>query len=762
NGCATIIDMSNGEPTIMAGDDYDIPSATPFVLAADASDPNGDPLTYCWEQYDNEAGENMPPLATNTQGPMFRSFDPTSSPDRYFPRLNDLVNNVDPTWETLPETNRDMDFRVTVRDFDGTYGCTIEDNITLSVDASAGPFLVTEPNTNVTWFESSQATVTWDVAGTNSAPISCSDVDILLSYDGGFTYPVVLQGSTANDGSENITVPNGTSTTARVMVRCSDNVFFDISNVNFEIDGASAPDFTITYNDGAVQACEGTNGSLDFVVNTASIAGFNDPITLAAISSPVGVNVGFSENPVNPGDAVTITVSNFSSLAAGNYVVTVEGSSTSGDKTVDLPFVLIDAADAPNLTFPIDGATDVDIFPSLNWDLSANADNYFIEVSDVISFSNIVASGNSTETRFGVTTALQAETVYYWRVTASNAECGSGSTSAVFSFETQPCYYYTFSGNVPINAGAPDDYTSTLAIPNGGNVVDLDVMNLDITHTWVGDLQVQLESPQGTTRTLFTYGCGSADDVLLSFDDESSTALGCPRNTGAKVIPEQSLDAFDGQPFGGTWTLLIRDNENQDGGSLNEWNLKICTNNFVGVPVEWVSFTATAKQRQAELLWQTANEENNAGFDIERRAEHETDFRSIGWVDATSLARDINNYSYYDNDLKPGTTYYYRLRQVDYDGDFDYSEIRSVKIEGQEPQWEFFPNPTYDQVQLSLWNVAEGATITIVNTQGQQVQQISGLSTGTQVLDLSTQPDGVYWIQLKTGPWTYTERIVKL
>ena len=120
NSCATIIDMSNGEPTIVLGQDYDIPGGTPFVLTGNATDPDGDPLTYCWEQYDNEVGQNMPPLATNTQGPMFRSFDPTSNPMRYFPRLSDLVNNVDPTWETLPETNRDMDFRVTVRDFDGT------------------------------------------------------------------------------------------------------------------------------------------------------------------------------------------------------------------------------------------------------------------------------------------------------------------------------------------------------------------------------------------------------------------------------------------------------------------------------------------------------------------------------------------------------------------------------------------------------------------------------------------------------------------
>ena len=119
------------------------------------------------------------------------------------------------------------------------------------------------------------------------------------------------------------------------------------------------------------------------------------------------------------------------------------------------------------------------------------------------------------------------------------------------------------------------------------------------------------------------------------------------------------------------------------------------------------------------------------------------------------------SYNYVDERPGQGVTYY-RLRQVDYDGDFAYSEIRSVKVEGKEPQWDFYPNPTSDQVQLSLWNLEEDATLTVVNTQGQLVQQLTGIQAGTQLIDLSNQPSGVYWVQLKAGPWTYTERIVKL
>lgn len=760
--CSSSIDSSNGEPTIpTAGDDYDIPGGTPFVLTGNATDPDGDPLTYCWEQYDNEVGESMPPLATNTQGPMFRSFDPASSPQRYFPRLTDIVNNVDPTWETLPETNRDMDFRVTVRDFDGTYGCTTEDEITLSVDASAGPFLVTSPNTNVTWFEGSQATVTWDVAGTTAAPISCSNVDILLSTDGGFNYTALSSG-TPNDGSQTVTVPGGTSTTARVMVRCSDNVFFDISNVNFTIDAAAMPDYTFSYGGGTESACEGSNGSFVFLVNSASIGGYSDPLTLSATSTPLGVSVAFSANPINPGTDVLVTVSNFGSLSAGNYTVTVQSSSTGGNKTVDLPFTLTNAPAAPSLAAPANMATDVDLFPVFDWNSVAIATSYTLEVADDVNFNNVILTENTGNTEFTMTSPLNGETTYYWRVTSGNAECGNVNTSSVRSFDTQACYYYSSTGTVAISSGAPADYTSDINIPHSGDIDDIDLVNLDITHTWAGDLQVQLESPAGTIRTMFSYECGNVDDVLLTFDDEASNALSCPLNTGDKVQPSQTLDGFDNETMAGNWVLRLRDNANQDGGQLNGWNLKVCTSNFSILPVEWLSFAAQEKDRTVELQWQTTAEENNLGFDIERRADYETDFQAIGWVDATVAARNINDYYFLDQQVKSGVTYYYRLRQLDYSGSYSYSEIKSVKISGEEPQWQLYPNPAKDQLHLRLWNIATSAEITVFNSQGQLVFRQGELEAGEQFLDLSTWHNGIYWIQLKAGPTVRTERVLKL
>jgi subtilisin-like proprotein convertase family protein len=762
NNCATIIDMSNSAPNVTAVQDYDIPGGTPFVLTGNATDPDGDPISYCWEQYDNEVGEDMPPLPTNTQGPMFRSFDPVAEPERYFPRLSDLVNNVDPEWETLPETDRDMDFRLTVRDFDGNYGCTTEDQIKLSVDADSGPFLVTNPNTNISWSENNTATVEWDVAGTNTAPISCSNVDILLSYDGGLTYPVTLVSNTPNDGSHSVNVPAGTSTTARVLVRCTDNVFFDISNTNFTITNSVVPNYTFSYEGGTLSACASASASLDFIVSTTSIGGYNDPITLSATSVPVGVNVSFSANPINPGDNVTVTVSDFSSLSTGNYTVEIESNSTAGNLSTSLPFQLTAAPAAPGLVEPADGFDGASIFTYFNWNTVASADSYILEIAEDMFFSNIVFSTTTSETDLVLSENLDGDISYYWRVISSSDECGLGSSSTVRSFITEPCFLYENNESLAISSGAAADYSSVLNIPDGGTVQDLDLLNLDITHTRSGDLEVSLEAPNGTIRNLFSYICGNNDDVFLSFDDGTANNISCPLNTGEKVKPNQTFSSFNNLEMNGDWALNIRDNVSQEGGTLNGWSIKVCTKNFSPLPVTWLSFAAKAQSKAIALQWTTTHEEDNAGFDLERRSEHETDFRPISWIPATDNPTVTNHYAHLDEEVQQGLTYYYRLRQIDYSGKASYSEIRSAAIATSTPQWSFFPNPTAGDLQLRCWNTTQTVTLKLIDVQGKTLQEWTINSGDVTSLDLTNYPAGVYWLKASTQNWEAVERVIKI
>ena len=235
NGCAVITATGNNAPTVTvpAGGFY-IPKSTPFSLTGSASDPDGDPLTYLWEEFD--LGPAGSPGSPSGNAPIFRSWIPTTSPTRYFPRLQNLLNNTTVIGELLPTYARVLTFRLSARDNKVGGGGVDYAQVQFNVDGNSGPFLVTSPNTNVNWAGNSMQTVTWNVTNTNAAPVNCANVNILLSIDGGQTFSTILAANTANDGTESVTIPNTPSTTSRIKVEAVGNIFFDLSNVNFTIE----------------------------------------------------------------------------------------------------------------------------------------------------------------------------------------------------------------------------------------------------------------------------------------------------------------------------------------------------------------------------------------------------------------------------------------------------------------------------------------------------------------------------------------------
>lgn len=107
---------------------------------------------------------------------------------------------------------------------------------------TTNPFLVTDPNVgSVLWHFGANEIVTWDVSSTDLAPINCANVNILLSIDGGFTFPYTLAANTPNDGSETVLIPTTgglpqiNTNQARIKVQSVGNIFFDMSNANFSI-----------------------------------------------------------------------------------------------------------------------------------------------------------------------------------------------------------------------------------------------------------------------------------------------------------------------------------------------------------------------------------------------------------------------------------------------------------------------------------------------------------------------------------------------
>lgn len=231
--CPAQIETMNHTPDVNAGASYTIPQSTPFTLTATATDADNDALTYCWEEFD--LGAAGPPNTDNGNRPIFRSFAPVVNPARTFPQLADILSGASTFGESLPTTTRTMNFRVTARDNHPGGGGVQASAMQVNVYAGSGPFVVSQPGFNIIWPAGSTQTVTWDVAGTSSAPINCAAVRITLSTDGGNTFPITLAESAPNSGAATIAVPNITTTTARVKVEAIGNIFFNVSLQNFTI-----------------------------------------------------------------------------------------------------------------------------------------------------------------------------------------------------------------------------------------------------------------------------------------------------------------------------------------------------------------------------------------------------------------------------------------------------------------------------------------------------------------------------------------------
>lgn len=586
--CPTRTNLTHGAPVVNAGSNYTIPKSTPFVLTGTATDSNNDVLSYCWEQNDaatSQTGANSAAIITKTGGPNWRSYSPVATPVRYFPRIQSVIANSNTTAgseinvEALSAVARTLNFVLTARDSYPGGGLTGSDATVVTVNATAGPFLVTAPNTSVNWSTQTQQNVTWNVAGTTANSVNTATVDIYLSTDGGFTYPITLATDVANDGSQTITVPNLPGTTNRIMVKGHNHIFFDISNTNFTI-VESVTDFTIAPQAAtSLQSCKGVTISQDIQYTTYS--GFSANTTFTATGQPAGATVAFSPNPIAATGIVTMTISNTSLASPGNYVITVTATSGSIVKNLTYNFQLFDDVFAAIiLTAPANFASGQPTALNLTWVEDLNATSYDIQVSTDVDFTTFLVDENVATNSYALS-GLSDTTNYFWKVKPNNPSC-SGVFSDVFRFTTEqnPCSDF-ISTNVPITISATGTptVTSTLTIPTINNVAIADInVTVNISHTYTSDLTVTLISPNNTQVNLVANQCGSNNNITATFDD-AGIALVCgttPAISGI-VAPSQLLAAFNGENSEGIWSLRVVDNANADGGAINSWSLNICS-----------------------------------------------------------------------------------------------------------------------------------------------------------------------------------------
>ena len=183
-------------------------------------------------------------------------------------------------------------------------------------------------------------------------------------------------------------------------------------------------------------------------------------------------------------------------------------------------------------------------------------------------------------------------------------------------------------------------------------------------------------------------------------------------------------------------------------------NFSLSTINFTSaiLPVKLVSFTAHAQEKYVLLKWETSSEENNDYFEIERSIDGLT-FESIGKVTGNGTTAIKNNYAFLDQ-FPSGGTNYYRLRQVDFDGRYEYSDIRLVNFSGKTEQFSLAPNPTQDEVRLNWqWtsNSEEELWAEVYDLYGNRIRRYQlQAKSKEKTISLSDLPAGTYLVQLQS------------
>jgi chitodextrinase len=436
--CSVNTASGNAVPTANAGLDYTIPKSTPFMLTATGTDANGDVLTYNWEQMDSQTTTTAP-SATKTTGVNFRSYNSSTNPTRYFPKLSSIHTGATTTAgtelsvEALPSVARTLNFRVTVRDNHAGAPANNSDDMIVTVNGTAGPFAVSVPNTAVSYVGGSTQTITWAVAGTTANNVNCANVDILLSTDGGATFNMLLA-ATPNDGTQAVVIPNTPGTTNRIMIKGTNHIFFDISNANFTI----------------------TQGSTDFTAPTAptNLAAAGTSFTSTNLSWTAATdNVGVTAYDVYQGATLKATVTTTSYTVTGLTPATLYSFSIKAkdaNNNVSAASNVVDVTTLADTTAPtapvLSAAGTTSTTTNLSW--TAATDNVGVTGYNVYRGGVLLATVTTTTY---AATGLTAGTAYSFYVVAKDAAGNLSTASNSVAVTTLTITYCTSQGTSAAN-----------------------------------------------------------------------------------------------------------------------------------------------------------------------------------------------------------------------------------------------------------------------------------------------------------------------
>lgn len=791
NGCGIKVDLNNSAPTVTLPykDGFFIPIGTHFELKGEATDADGDTLTYCWEQIDT--GPEMPFGQASGDSPLFRSFPAVSTPLRGFPATSLVLQNGKSPAELLPDTTRNMTFMLTVRDNNSGGSGVTQVPVAFFATDQAGPFEVTNPNTfGVIWRVGQYEQVAWKVANTDKPPVNCSKVNIRLSLDNGLTFPIMLAENTDNDGSHYVLVPPQLSNIARIRVEAANNIFLDYSNRSMRILNPTTPTFTLSLSTESSEICLPT--TFQTTIAAAGTLGFSTPATLRIKDEsalPPGAKYSFSSTTLAPGSSTVFNLElpNLVGTRADTFVIVAEvpGYDTI-ERAISLRTLRNDFSDLV-LRTPVDGANGMALSQTLRWNKSEDAILYDVQIATSPAFepTDMVASRSGiTSDSFKVLTPLQKSKAYYWRVRPINA-CGVGPWTETNFFATFTDKCAVLSANdLPksISASGTPTVESKINVAAGSAIDAVSVNLLRFNHQFFKEIDATLISPQGTEVTLFKNKCGSQSaNFNFTFSDGAPTTLDCQSLVGGNktIRPETPLAAFKGQNSTGTWTLRMRDNTSTSGGTIQDFKLEFCTSVSLNGPFidrnEGMTIDPNTNRAITPDLLRAKDDDNTPAqltftlTTVPRYGHLEkTPGSTLRQGDTFTQADiDAGTIRYFDHGSGQ-TEDYFRFTVNDGAGGFVGTPkfvIRALVNLGETADlsktFTVFPNPATEQIWIAFPKaLSETTQLSLIDVSGRLVQSVlMGTGTESHVLGLHNLPKGLYFVRIDNPLGTGTKKV---
>lgn len=776
--CAEKISTSNTAPELSLEyeDGFFIPISTPFVLRGSAFDCEDDNLLYSWEQMDT--GPQTPFGLPIEDSPLFIVKEPVSSPERYFPAIRDVLYNLTSPTEILPTYERNMNFRLIVRDNYQGAGSTTWEDVSFNVDGSAGPFVVTYPNSTIGFDAGEPVEITWNVANTDNEKINCQKVNILLSTDIGYTYPYTLKYQTDNDGSEIIYLPDTITTKARIKIEAANNIFYDVANFPIKIEEPKDTTFVMSLEEISGKICLPTTSQT--VIKTRGTNGFSDSIRFEVLGLPENTEYDVTPSVIKAGENAKIVFDFDNVDKNGYYEPIVLGISSAGDtisRTINWD-LYTNRFDRLDIISPLPGSAGNPQNPTFTWGKPNDVAFVNIYLSKNPSFpeNETITKSYIRDTFFNSANILDYSSLYYWKLEFGN-ECGIVNSDTIYTFSTfaSECNDY-IADDVPVGIKSNKTVSSVINIDDEISITDINV-TMKGYHQYFKEISASLVAPDSTKVLLFNYkNFNYLGNFNLTFNDEALYNIKSPPSGTYK--PESPLSALISKKGKGSWALEVTDNKTQQSGKIDYFSLNICANVVLSNPI-LVNNNLFKLPINAAWPIKVENlktiDENNSDDELLYTIVKEPELcyvyngNLLLTVGSTFTQTDINNGNVkiiYNGDDEIKDIFYFTV----FDGVGGWIDITpfhfetDFKIEVVDEFFEeyvnIYPNPSQNSINIDIEKSGE-FNLELYSLEGRRVISKTIFGNDISNINISSLNSGIYIVKINNEKYNFVGKIVK-